>query len=200
MVYLRSQTINVVLCIGISGCRLTQSGLPQAVGSRERWVDGMEGIMIEWIVNSKIVAIWTSDCDLSKSNDLVRGHRVQSPIPERMTELVCSLNPSILVDRVGSRNLLRIGLYNLLTKGRQHTDPGVPCVVTGNSLHTKPCMAYAKLGTKRTHGYNNHPKWSLDSMDDCQQHHPTPCMANREPFRRKRRMGCCPVCLAALPL
>jgi len=74
----------------------------------------MEGIVIEGIVDSDLVALWTGDHNLPKSNDFVRGHSVQSPIPVWVTELVCGLNPSILIDRVSSGNLLCMRLYDLL--------------------------------------------------------------------------------------
>jgi len=77
----------------------------------------MEGIVVEGIVDSDFVAIWSGDHDLPKSNDFIRGHSVKSPIPEWLTELVCGLNPSILIDSVSSGNLFRMRLYDLLMNG-----------------------------------------------------------------------------------
>lgn len=74
----------------------------------------MEDILIQWIVNGGLIAIWRGDRYLGKTNDFIWRHCVGGPIPERMTEVVCSLNPGIPIDCIGGGNLFCVRLYDLL--------------------------------------------------------------------------------------
>ena len=74
----------------------------------------MEGILIQWIVNGGLIAVWPGDCHLGKSNDFIWRYCVGSPIPVRVTEFISGLNPGIPINCISRGNLFSVRLYNLL--------------------------------------------------------------------------------------
>lgn len=91
------KSCNVVGCIRAGAVRLSERCGPLAVGSGERWVNRMETIMVEGVVDGGLLSVRRGDRYLLEGDDLVRRHSVRSPVPVWVPEVGRSLNPCIFI-------------------------------------------------------------------------------------------------------
>src|SRR5713226_4840616 len=89
--------------------------LPILVGSWERWVDGVEGVLVQGVRHSGRVTVRRGDVNALQRDDLRRRDGIGSPIPVRRSEVLCCAHPPLLILVLASNVkglLLQYLLYN----------------------------------------------------------------------------------------
>jgi len=67
---------NIVCCTRILSCRVADGGTPLTVRSWEGWIDWMECVVVQRIVDSNFTAVRRSDFNLLQGNYFVGGDGV----------------------------------------------------------------------------------------------------------------------------
>ena len=99
---------------------MPECSLPFVVRFLEGWVDRMEFVMVQWIVDLDFPAVGSGDGNLLQHDHLIRRDGVDSPIPERHTKVTSSLLPLLFVACVASSNAFGMLLQSLLKKKDCH--------------------------------------------------------------------------------
>lgn len=147
---------NIVCCTRSLCCRVADGGTPLTVRCWEGWIDWMEYVMVQGVVDSNPIAIRRSDCNLLQGNYFVGGDRVYSPVPKGMTKFFSGLLPGCLVNRVSGGNSLSMRLYDLLDE--RNVRIRGKASLQHVSLHAASYTACARSGTEQSHECNSHPR------------------------------------------
>ena len=76
----------------------------------------MKFVLVQWIVDLDLVAIFVGDGNLRWLDNLIRRDGVHCPIPVRLAKISGGLQPIVWVDRVCCSDFQGILLQNLLIK------------------------------------------------------------------------------------
>lgn len=115
---------DIVGSIGILARWLPECSRPTAVRIRERWVNGMKFVLVQWIVDCDFVPIFAGDGNLLLRDNLFWRDGVLCPIPERLAKFSGGLLPVLCVDCICRSDFFGQLLQNLLIKWLLHQSQG----------------------------------------------------------------------------
>ena len=102
--------IDIVIYAEHTDCRVTARVDPLVDGSTHKGGPGLEGIVVQGIVDLDPVAIWSCDVDFFLRNHFIRRYRVRGEIPVRLTKVFGGLFPFRLFGEVRVCDSLRMAL------------------------------------------------------------------------------------------
>ena len=93
---------------------VSDRGLPRRVWGWERWVDGMESVLVEWVRHSNRATVKGDDGNALKRDNLGRRDSIASPIPIGCSEVLGRGFPTSFVNLVFLGNCQSMALHHLL--------------------------------------------------------------------------------------